>query len=261
MRTRVETFEDTVRTAAFIIPAYRARDSVADVVGGLRRAWTTAMERLAETERSQWRAEALYLTVDDGSGDDTGARAEAAGATLVRHPRNLGKGAALLTGLRWAQERELETVVTVDADGQHPPEEAVHLQLLPAPQEALILGVRDLRRDGAPWPNRFSNGFSNVFLSAYGRMRLHDTQCGLRRYPVERTLQLEPRDPGYAFEAEVILRFARNGLPIVQEPISVFYPPEDERVTHFHSVRDPARIVRRVLWTVATVPVRRHPRP
>src|SRR5690606_23339810 len=86
------------------------------------------------------------------------------------------------------------------------------------------------------------------------------TQCGLRRYPVERTLQLEPRDPGYAFEAEVILRFARNGLPIVQEPISVIYPPEEERVTHFHSVRDPARIVRRVLWTVATVPVRRRRR-
>jgi glycosyltransferase involved in cell wall biosynthesis len=249
-----------VRTAAFLIPAYRARDSVADVIDGLRRAWATAWERLEDSERSQWHADALCLTVDDGSGDETGARAEAAGATVLRHPQNRGKGAALLTGLRWAQERGLDSVVSVDADGQHPPEEAVRLVLLPASPQALVLGVRDLRRDGAPLPNRFSNAFSNVFLSAYGRMRLRDTQCGLRRYPVERTLQLEPRDPGYAFEAEVILRFARNGLPIVQEPISVIYPPEEERVTHFHSVRDPARIVRRVLWTVATVPVRRRPR-
>jgi hypothetical protein len=69
-------------------------------------------------------------------------------------------------------------------------------------------------------------------------------------------LELAPRDDGYAFEAEIILRVARSGRPIAEVPIEVIYPPEDERVTHFHSVRDPARIVRRVVLTVLSVPVR-----
>jgi glycosyltransferase involved in cell wall biosynthesis len=197
------------------------------------------------------------LVVDDGSEDATSEKAEAAGAEVVRHPVNRGKGAALLTGLAWARRAGLKAVVTVDADGQHPPEEAVRLAVHGSSEDALLLGVRDLVAAGAPRPNRFSNAFSNAFLSAYCRRRLRDTQCGLRRYPVELTLELGPRDPGYAFEAEIILRFARTGHAIAEEPVRVFYPPETERVTHFHSVRDPARIVRRVLWTVATVPLRR----
>lgn len=243
--------------AAFIIPAYQAEKSVSEVIAGLKRAWAVAWRTLEPEKRAGWSEQAICLVIDDGSDDRTTAEAEAAGAEHVRHPRNQGKGAALLTGLRWARDRDLDVVVSVDADGQHPPEEAVRLMLLDAPLDALVLGVRDLVRDGAPLPNRFSNGFSNLFLSAYGRMKLRDTQCGLRRYPVTQTLGLGAHDPGYAFEAEVILRVARSGLPIVQEPVRVIYPPGAERVTHFHSVRDPARIVRRVLWTVATVPLRR----
>lgn len=244
-------------SALFLIPAYQAAPSVGAVVTDLERAWKEALEALPPDERARWEPSAVRLVVDDGSRDETAERAAQAGAEVIRHPSNRGKGAALRTGLEWAAERGFETVVTVDADGQHPAGEAVRLALLDAPAEALVLGVRDLVRAGAPRPNRFSNAFSNVFLSAYGRMRLRDTQCGLRRYPVRLTLALNPRDPGYAFEAEIILRFARGGHLIVQEPVDVIYPPEDERFTHFHSVRDPARIVRRVLWTVATVPLRR----
>jgi glycosyltransferase involved in cell wall biosynthesis len=170
---------------------------------------------------------------------------------------NLGKGAALRTGLEWAHARGVRMLVSLDADGQHPPYEAVRLFLHDAPENALVLGVRDLVRAGAPRPNQLSNRFSNWVLSGYARVRLLDTQCGLRRYPVYETLALEPRDSGYAFEAEIILRTARTGNPIAQTPIEVIYPPEELRVTHFHSVRDPARIVRRVLETVLEVPLAR----
>jgi hypothetical protein len=91
-----------------------------------------------------------------------------------------------------------------------------------------------------------------VFRSLFSRRRLTDTQCGLRRYPVDATLALEPRETGYGFEAEVILRAARAGWCIVEVPVRVIYPPEHERVSHFHVVRDPARIVFRVLHTFAT---------
>jgi hypothetical protein len=144
--------------------------------------------------------------------------------------------------------------VTVDADGQHPPDQAVRIAFHRAAPSTLVLGVRDLVDAGAPRANRFSNAFSNAWLSWFSGVRLLDTQCGLRRYPVRQTLDLGVRASGYGFEAEVILRAARAGWLIEQLPVRVIYPPEPERTTHFRSVRDPARIVLRILYTVATTP-------
>jgi hypothetical protein len=140
--------------------------------------------------------------------------------------------------------------LTVDADGQHPATSAREILCADAPPEALVLAVRDLAREGAPRANRFSNTISNFFLSRFARRPLADTQCGLRRYPVEATLALDARANGYAFEAEVLLRAARRGVPIHEKAVHVVYPPERERRTHFDSVRDPARIIACVLMTL-----------
>ena len=229
----------------FVIPAYQAEQSVAAVVRGL-------FDALGAE-----RADADILVVDDGSTDGTSDRAREAGARVLRHTSNAGKGSALRTGFAALHEAGADVAVCVDADGQHPPEEAVRLAGHPAAREALVLGVRDLVRDGCPPKNVFSNRFSNRFLSfALGRT-LSDTQCGLRRYPLPETLKLGGRAEGYGYEAELILRAARQGWAIVEVPVRVIYPPESERVTHFHSVRDPARIVFRVLHTLATAPRRR----
>jgi glycosyltransferase involved in cell wall biosynthesis len=229
----------------FVIPAYQAERSVAGLVRGL-------FEQLGAEAN-----DTPILVVDDGSTDGTSEAARDAGARVVRHERNLGKGSALRTGFAELLASGADAAVCVDADGQHPPGEAVRLARLNAPREALVLGVRDLVRDGAPPANIFSNRFSNRFLSfALGRS-LSDTQCGLRRYPLPETLDLGGRAAGYGYEAELILRAARLGLGIVEEPVRVIYPPEHERITHFHSVRDPARIVYRVLHTLLTAPSRR----
>ena len=225
---------------AAIVPAYDAARSVGAVVTGL-----TAHFASVPGFRG-------VVVVDDGSSDSTSAVAESAGAFVLRHAENRGKGAALRTGLAHALALGARVAVTVDADGQHLPHEAVRLAVHGSPEDALVLGVRDLVRAAAPRPNRFSNGISNFFLSLFTGRELHDTQCGLRRYPVARTLALGPRDDGYAFEAECILRAARAGWHIVEVPVDVYYPPEDERVSHFHVVRDPARIVYRVVATLAT---------
>jgi glycosyltransferase involved in cell wall biosynthesis len=224
-----------------VVPAYQTESHVAAVVSGLLRA-------LPPSDGPR------VLVVDDGSTDQTAAEAERAGALLVRHSKNLGKGAALRTGMRFAEQARIGAVVTVDADGQHPPDEAARVALHDAPRETLVLGVRDLARDGAPRPSRFSNGFSNVFLSWFGGVTLRDSQCGLRRYPVPETLALDARSNGYAFEAECLLRAARLGWHIAEVPIRVIYPPPAERISHFHAVRDPARIVARVLETTFRVP-------
>ncbi|MEO8878443.1 MAG: glycosyltransferase family 2 protein [Polyangiaceae bacterium] len=192
------------------------------------------------------------IVIDDGSNDATTAAAEKGGASVIRHPRNLGKGAAILTGLAEAKKRGLTTMLIVDADGQHPAASARRV-LETGDAEAMVLGIRDLVRDGAPKMNQFSNGISNYFISHFGGRKLGDTQCGLRRYPVDATLALGAHANGYAFEAEVLLLAMAARMPIIQVPVEVRYPPENERVTHFDSVKDPARIIAvvlRTLWTL-----------
>jgi glycosyltransferase involved in cell wall biosynthesis len=226
-----------------VVPAYQAALTLESVLESLRAAFAGSDTPL--------------IVVDDGSTDATREVALKAGVELVSHGTNLGKGSALTHGMRRALELGIDACVTVDADGQHPAEEALCLARHAAPANVLVLGVRDLAAAGAPRKNRFSNAFSNRFLSWFSGRALGDTQCGLRRYPVRETLELGARSTGYAFEAEVILRAARAGWAIEQVPIRVIYPPESERITHFDSVKDPARIVMRVLHTVATARARR----
>ncbi len=229
-----------------LIPAYQASASLRGVLVALKQ----ALDQRGLT--------ATILVVDDGSTDGTGEIARDAGATVVTHAENRGKGAALETGLLWYRARGADSVVTLDADGQHPAHEAVSLLTLDDAEGALVLGVRDLARAQAPRANQCSNRFSNLVLSLFGGRKLQDTQCGLRRYPIAKTLGLGSRRKGFAFESDVVLRAARTGLRIVHVPVEVLYPPLGERVTHFDSIRDPARIVGTVVMTTLLVP---HHRP
>jgi glycosyltransferase involved in cell wall biosynthesis len=227
---------------AFVVPAYRAARTVGGVVAALREAAAGL--------------DAPVIVIDDGSDDATALAAREAGAHVRAHPTNRGKGAALLTGFGAAHALGADAAVTVDADGQHPAEEALRVARHPAPREVLVLSVRDLARDGAPSANQFSNAFSNAWVSLFARRRLADTQCGLRRYPLPEALDLGLESTGYELETEVIVKAARAGIAIAELPVRVVYPPAAERVTHFHSVRDPARIVFRLLHTAWTTPWR-----
>jgi hypothetical protein len=120
----------------------------------------------------------------------------------------------------------------------------------------LVLSVRSLARDGAPRANQWSNAFSNAWMSLFARRPLQDTQCGLRRYPLPETLSLGLVGDGFELETEVILKAVRAGVPLVEAPVRVIYPQGSERVSHFHAVRDPARIVFRMLHTAWTTPWR-----
>jgi glycosyltransferase involved in cell wall biosynthesis len=220
-------------SACVLVPAFDAARSVGDVIGAIRAHLPELGERV--------------VVIDDGSRDDTAGRARAMGCEVLAHGQNRGKGAALKTGLATAHARGWTVALTVDADGQHPADEARRVLYAAPDPTALVLGVRDLARDGAPAKNRASNAISNYFLSRFARRPLRDTQCGLRRYPVSATLALGARGDRYDFEAEALLLASRAGVPIVELDVRVFYPPEHERQTHFHVVRDPARIIRSVV--------------
>jgi glycosyltransferase involved in cell wall biosynthesis len=227
------------------VPAYEAAASIVAVLHELHAA-------IPEVTR---RAGAL-IVVDDGSKDATGELATGAGAHVVAHGKNRGKGAALATGLATARALGHRVAVTVDADGQHPGASARDVLFAASDPRALVLGIRDLVRDGAPRANQMSNGISNFFLSRFSGRALEDTQCGLRRYPIDASLALAAKAEGYAFEAEIILRALAADVPLVQIPVAVRYPPEGERVTHFDSVKDPMRIVAVVVRTLRDIHLR-----
>lgn len=223
---------------AYLIPAYQAVASLKQVLEGLR----------------AHDPEGAILVVDDGSTDGTGDVARELGVDVVTHDENRGKGVALRSGFAWLRERGFETAVTVDADGQHRAADAAMLARHPAPAGAIVLGIRDLVRDGAPRASRFSNRFSNWWVSRFAGLALSDTQCGLRRYPLAATLALGSDARGYGFECEMLVRAARRGIPIVEVAVEVYYPPKEQRVSHFHVALDPARIVVRLVHTALTVP-------
>jgi glycosyltransferase involved in cell wall biosynthesis len=229
--------------ACAIVPAFNASSTLAPVVISLRRVLGVPV-----------------IVVDDGSRDATSEVARECGAISVCHPQNRGKGAALKTGLREAAARGMTVVVAVDADGQHPAESALSVLEGSDDPRALVLGVRDLVRDGAPASNQFGNRVSNFFLSTFSGRRLRDTQCGLRRYPVVETLALGARADGFGFEAEVVLRAIAARLPVVEVPIAAVYPPPGGQ-THRRSVADPARIVAIVALTAAELHLGRKPTP
>lgn len=223
-----------MRTAV-LIPAWQARDTITAVVQALAELWPGQEGR------------AGVIVVDDGSTDATAERAREAGALVVCHGRRQGRGAALRTGLRVARDLELDAVVSVDADGQQAATEVKRVADYPCDARALVLGVRDLRAAGAPRTSRISNRVSSFLLSVCTGRVLADTQCALRRYPVRETLAMDPRDSGYGFDAEVLLLAVRAGLPVVEVPL---HSASTARPPHFRAVRDPARIMARVIYTM-----------
>ena len=188
---------------------------------------------------------APVLAVDDGSTDGSGAAAETAGATVIRLARNQGKGAAILSGLVAATARGARFAITVDADGQHRPDDARRLLAAlwpsgaPAPETALVLGSRiDMDQAGVPWSSRMGRGFSGFWVWVSGGPRVADSQSGFRVYPIAETLALPTRARRFEFEVEVLVQARRAGIPIREVPVSVVYDPPGGRVSHFRPWRD-----------------------
>jgi len=221
------------RTAA-LIPAYQAAGSVAAVVAGTR----AVLEPV--------------LVVDDGSTDDTGPRAAAAGAQVVRLEPNQGKGAALLAGLGRLAAGGIERAVTLDADGQHLPGEIpALLAAADRAPDAIVVGVRRKKGLAIKRAARFGNWVADRLMRRVAGQALPDTQSGFRVYPVAATLALGAAGRRFDFETEILLRAARRGMPVVGVPVAVHYPPPRERVTHYRPWIDTLRIIRTVLRVLA----------
>lgn len=195
---------------AALIPAYREERYIADVVQRCR----------AQVER--------VLVVDDGSGDRTGDLAREAGAELLRHEANKGKGAAIKTGLRHLVADGTEWIILLDGDGQHLPEEIARFRSAAEAEPSIRLWLGNRMADTSKMPavRKATNTFMSWLLSRVCRQQIPDSQCGFRL--VHRTIapRLECETTGFDYESEMLIRLSREGERIGAVPVTTIYRDE-----------------------------------
>jgi glycosyltransferase involved in cell wall biosynthesis len=163
--------------------------------------------------------------IDDGSSDDTARQAEDAGAVVIRHPVNLGQGAALQTGFQWALQNGVDWVVTLDSDGQHDPEDAVLLlQAALSAQADAALGSRFMGSTvGMPRSRRWLLRCALAFQNTTSGIRLSDVHNGLRvlsRRMLERISITQDR---MAHASEIVAQLGASGLKVIEGPVTIRY--------------------------------------
>lgn len=182
--------------------------------------------------------------VDDGSTDETGAIATAAGTRVIRHERNAGKGVALASGIAGALSDGAERIVTLDADGQHPPD-ALPLLLAPLSDDGvdLVLGARARTRT-MPVSRRFTNWLSAILASRLAAAPIPDAQTGLRAFSRRLAVAVSPglvRYRRYEYEAAFLLAALRARYGVRSVAIPTIY---DGQPSHFRNLADGWRVAR-----------------
>jgi len=206
-----------------LIPAYQAAATIRDVI----------------TRTQATLPPAQIIVIDDGSTDGTGD-AGRGDTTLITHPRNRGKGAALRTGIREATARGVAVVVTIDADGQHSPEEIPRLlQPILEGRSDLVLGAR--KRDQAmPISRRVTNWLSATLASRIGGQPVRDAQTGFRAFTREVAERVQPAGDRYEYEANFLLDALRAGFRVVSVDVPTIYGAR----SHFRAWGDTWRMAR-----------------
>jgi len=222
---------------AVVIPAYNEARTIRDV----------AQRTLRQCPR--------LIVVDDGSVDGTSEQLAGLPLTLLRSAANSGKGASLRRGLTRALEERVEAVVTLDADGQHLPEDIPRLLAAHARhRNAIVIASRMRDRDNIPRDRYLANRVANFWIGWAAGRAIEDSQSGFRVYPAGLLDALggcASRAEGFVFESEILIDAARRGAGIVAVPIAAIYEPRGRR-SHFRPVLDIALITRMVAWKIVS---------
>ena len=215
------------RGICVVIPTYNNAGTIADVV---RRALEYCLD---------------VIVVADGCTDQTLDILQGIEEiTVVCCAKNGGKGSALKRGFKQALQMGFAYAITLDADGQHFPEDIpTMLQANQKHPGALIVGERrGLDAMERSKGSKFANAFANFWFAIQTGRYLKDTQTGFRLYPLKKIHGLSLLTSRYEAELELLVFASWHGVEIVSEPVNVYYPPQEERVTHFRPIADFSRI-------------------
>lgn len=221
---------------AVLIPAYNEAATVAEIV-----------------ERALGYTQTVFV-VDDGSEDDTAAQLRGLPVTLIRNDSNLGKAASLARGFAAALEQSMDAVITLDADGQHRPEDIPRLidAAVEYPHD-IIIATRLQGRERMPRSRRFGNWQADFWIAWAAGYPIRDTQCGYRLYPatlLKRLAVREGRRDSFVFESEVLIDAARIGCYARAISIDTIYGVSP-RQSHYRGASDTMRIIRMVAGNLA----------
>jgi glycosyltransferase involved in cell wall biosynthesis len=208
-----------------IIPTYNNGTTVKEVIEGVKGCCSE------------------IIVINDGSTDDTSEILnDIDDITVISFPENRGKGAALKEGFKKATEFGFTHAITFDGDGQHVTEDIpLFLNKIQEEPETLWIGNRVLfyaKGEKQPVRSSFGRKFGNFWYNFFTSIKLNDTQCGLRAYPLEKITPIKCRGKRYEYEQDLLIRSAWNGIPVREIDIHLFYLSKGSEVSHFKPVRD-----------------------
>jgi glycosyltransferase involved in cell wall biosynthesis len=189
------------------------------------------------------------LVVDDGSGDETAAAAEAAGATVIRHPTNLGKGAALKTGLAHAVKANAPYFLFLDGDGQHDPADIPGFYtVMNSSQADLVVGNRMNDLQKMPLVRQWTNKFMSWQIGFVCKVPLPDSQCGFRLARREVLPVLAAPSNRFEYETESLILAARHGFRIAFTPVRTIYADQQSKIRPLRDTIRYFQLLSRYFW-------------
>jgi len=205
-------------TYGAILPALNAARFLPDVIADIR----------------SRQPDLRVLVVDDGSTDATAETARQAGAEVIAHETNQGKGEALKTGYAWAIANNIGWVYTMDSDGQHLPAELQGFQDAASRENLdIVVGTRMAQTAEMPWLRKKTNQFTSWVISRLAGCDIPDSQSGYRLYRVACLKGLTLKTSRYDSESEILVRLARRGFRIGSTPITTVYGDEISTINPF----------------------------
>jgi glycosyltransferase involved in cell wall biosynthesis len=209
-----------IRTVA-VVPAFNEARTIQQVIDGLH----------GHVDR--------VLVVDDGSTDATASLARRAGADVLEHPTNRGKGHAIRSAIEWVVARDFTHALMLDGDMQHLPGEAPLLLAAAARTGVdMVLGERRFGREAMPASRYHANRLGSRVLSWFVGGRFSDTQCGFRVFRVEALRGIPLRARGYEIETEMLVKLSRRRAHITTVPVTAVYAGQRSKL---RPVRDTTR--------------------
>ncbi|MEW6412217.1 MAG: glycosyltransferase family 2 protein [Candidatus Zixiibacteriota bacterium] len=215
-----------IDAALVLVPAYNAGKYIPELVNRLR----------------QFVCSENLLFVNDGSSDNTLELLKQHNVNHISFPQNRGKGAALMAGFQYAIENNYRSVLTIDADLQHLPEEIPRFYALDDGRR-VIIGTRKMDLRIMPFDRWLTNNLTSMIISVFSTQRVRDSQSGFRLIPTWLLSAIQLKTVGYDFESEMLFKAGAVGCPVSEVPISTIY---EGSTSYINPLKDTGRFIRQI---------------